>query len=185
MTPARSGAVTAALLLCAALVAAQERITEYQVKAAYLYNFSKFVKWPKSPSGDSPTFSICVLGNDSLARTLAATVAGEKLEGKSITARSIIRAADAAGCAIVYVGTSEKGNLSGLLPALAKHGPLTVSDIPRFADRGGMIGFIREGDRVRFEVNLDAAQSAGLVLSSELLKVASHVRSDGARGEHR
>lgn len=148
--------------------------TEYQIKAAYLLNFGKFVKWSTPPPGDS--FSICVLGKDPFGIVLDATVRDEKIEGKQVVARRISQPQDSAGCQVVFVSRSEEAQARKLLPALTKARVLTVSDMPNFLDRGGMIQFTFTGNRIRFEVNLDAAQDAELTLSSELLKVASAVR---------
>lgn len=172
-----------ALVCCSANVAAQT-LTEYQVKAAYLYNFAKFVKWPVGAQPAGATFNICILGTNPFGNTLASTVADEKLDGKSIALHQISTPAEATDCAIVYIGRSEQSRLSSLLPALAKQGVLTVSEAPRFSAQGGIIGFVMDGGRVRFEVNLAAAQKAGLTLSSELLKVAMNVRRTPEPGGH-
>lgn len=149
--------------------------TEYQVKAAYLYNFGKFIRWPAA-SGKGDSFAICVLGRDPFGSTLDATLAGETIDGRKVTAVRMARAQDAAECRILFISSSESGRLNEVLAALGK-GVLTVSDMPHFAEHGGMIQFVLEGDRVRFEVNLGAAQRAGLSPSSELLKVATTVRT--------
>ncbi|HUQ49082.1 MAG TPA: YfiR family protein [Terriglobales bacterium] len=170
--------------IAAGINAHAQKPTEYQVKAAYLYNFGKFVKWPPEAQ-TSTSFPICVLGEDPFGKTLTAIVSGEKLEGKTISTRRIDYASDAVGCRIVFVGKSEQGDLSRVLAELAKHSVLTVSEIPKFADRGGAIGFVMEGDRVRFQVNTAGAQRSGLTLSSELLKVATSVKKVLAKGDAR
>lgn len=159
----------------------QTRPTEYQVEAAYLYNFGKFVNFPVG-SRTGTDFSVCILGEDPFGSTIDQTVAKAKIDGKPIVTRRIARAGEAQGCRIVFISESETGRLRTILPLLSKSGMLTVSDLPRFAERGGMIQFVMEGDRVRFEVNLGAAQQAGLNLSSELLKVAVKV-TGGQRGQ--
>jgi uncharacterized protein DUF4154 len=155
-------------------LSAQPSGTEYQIKAAYLLNFGKFVKWPSSPSGNS--FSICVLGSDPFGTILDSTVRDEKIDAKQVVARRIANVSEATGCQVVFISRLEQGELRKSLPRLTKAGVLTVSDMPGFLDRGGMIQFTLAGNRIRFEVNLDAAQDAELTLSSELLKVASAVR---------
>lgn len=160
--------------LFAGVLWAQPSGTEYQIKAAYLFNFGKFVKWPAPPAGDS--FSICVLGADPFGQVLDATVRDEKIDSKPVVARRISNAQEATSCRVVFISQSEESRARKILPALAKAGVLTVSDMPGFLDHGGMIQFTSAGNRIRFEVNLDAAQDAQLTLSSELLKVASSVR---------
>jgi len=162
---------------------AQSRPTEYQVKAVYLFNFGRFVEWPQSASSGSDAFPICVLGKDPFGATLDSALAGENISGKSVIARRVAQPEEAAGCRVVYISTSEEAHLKGVLAALDKTSALTVSDIPRFSQRGGMIQFVLQGDRVRFEINVTSAAEAGLTFSSDLLRVAVAVRRIGAPGE--
>jgi uncharacterized protein DUF4154 len=170
-----------ALIVAPAMKAEREKPTDYQVKAAYLYNFGKFISWPPKPDSSTPakSFNLCVLGKDPFGPLLDSTVADESIEGKTVVVSRIARAQDAAPCAIVFVSHSEAERLKTVLDALRSSNALTVSDIPGFADQGGMIGFVISENRVRFEVNLVAAQHAGLALSSELLKVALSVKQGG------
>jgi len=166
-----------ALFVCLLIlsgVAFPDRPSEYQVKAAYLYNFGKFVSWP-ADAGVTSEFDVCVLGTDPFGPLLDATVSDSTINGKRVIARRIVRAQDAATCRVVFIAASESQRLSSDLAILSKLHVLTVSDNSHFLDRGGMIQFVFEGDRVRFAVNLTAAQEAGLTLSSELLKVATRV----------
>ena len=167
-------------LICAAAVlclSAKEPPTEYEVKAAYLYNFGNFVKWPgDSRPAKNQGFLICVLGQDPFGATLDKMVSGESIDGKSAEVKRVNSPRDADTCNIVFVGSSERGRLAEVLPELDRSATLTVSDIPGFTNRGGMIEFVLQADRVRFRINLPAAQHAGLNLSSELLKVASDVK---------
>lgn len=150
--------------------------SEYEVKAAYLYNFAHFVQWPRNaPSASAKTFGICVLGADPFGRVLDDTVAGEMIDGKSVIVRRISQAKDAAGCRIIFIGESEASNLAEVLSSLSSDNALTVSDIALFTDHGGMIGLITEGRHVRFEVNMAAARRADLGLSSQLLKLAVRI----------
>jgi hypothetical protein len=169
-------------LIFSSFAAAQAgKPTEYQVKAAYLFNFGKFVKWPEQTSSDHDTFSICVLGSDPFGKILDSTIAGEQIGGKPVTVRRVTVVSDAGGCRILFVGRSETGRLESILAGLGRSPVLTVSDIDGFANRQGMIQFVMDRDRVRFQVNLSATQKAGLALSSELLKVATAVK--GQAGE--
>ena len=166
------------------LLAQQPKPSEYQVKAAYLYNFGRFVKWPTgiaAVKGDS--FAVCVLGQDPFGSTLDSTLAGEALDGKPVVIRRIARPQDAADCRILFVSSTEEHHLKEILAAIDQAGVLTVSDIRGFSLRGGIIQFVAEGDRVRFEINLASAESARLVLSSELLKVAAAVRRSPRSGD--
>jgi len=148
--------------------------SEYEVKATYLYKFGRFVEWPAKVESDS--FSICVLGQDPFGSALNAIIANETIGGKSVVAKRIPAPQEAVSCRVLFIGSSENSHLKQILTTLRDASVLTVSDLPEFTQRGGMVQFIAEGDRVRVEVNLATAEHAGLTLSSELLKVAINVR---------
>ena len=173
--------IAAALMFVATVVPAQQpKPNEYQVKATYLYNFGRFVKWPETaPAGKGDSFSVCVLGQDPFGPILDATLAGEALDGKPVVLRRLAKPQGAGECRILFISSTEEKHLKEILNELNESGVLTVSDMPGFARRGGMIQFVLEGDRVRFEINLASAESSRLVLSSELLKVAASVKRDG------
>jgi len=166
-----------AVLLClsATSLAQQVHPTESQVKAAYLFNFGKFVQWPldHGPSGD--TFELCVLGQDPFGPVLDATVAGESISTRKIVVVRISKVSEAAPCNVLYISGSEGSRLAQIIEAARHSGTLTVSDIPHFVERGGIVGFVKQQDRIRFEVNRSAAEDSHLTLSSELLKVALRV----------
>ncbi len=146
------------------------------MKAAYLYNFGRFVGWPSAPAkGDA--FTICVLGQDPFGSSLDSTVAGQTIDGQNVSARRVSKAQDALHCRILFISMAEESSLKETLAALGKSSVLTVSDMSQFTRRGGMIQFSFEGNRVRFEVNLAAAERAGLTLSSQLLKLALAVKT--------
>jgi len=174
-----SGLVLCLLCSLFPLRAQQPKAGEYQVKAAYLYNFGKFVDWPNgtATSKDGP-FLICVLGNDPFGSTLDAMIANQKIGGRGVVAKRVSKPKDALGCRILFISSSEDTQLGDILASLSSSDVLTVGDSSQFSQRGGMIGFVFEGDKVRFEVNLANAEKAGLTLSSELLKVAVTVRKN-------
>jgi hypothetical protein len=177
-----------ALLLAAAALEARasaqaSRPNAYQVQAAYLYNFGKFVKWPNvAPANQSGAFTICVLGQDPFGAVLESTLAGESVDGKPVAVKRLTRAQDAGSCHILSISTAQR-DLKATLAAIDDSSVLTVSEIPDFSKRGGMIQFILEGDRVRFEINLESAEKSHLVFPSELLKVAAAVRKPARPGE--
>jgi len=160
-------------------VAAQDpKPTEYQVKAAYLSNFGRFVDaWGSAakPSVEE-AFSICVLGKDPFGSSLDIAVKGESIAGVTVAVKRISQPPEVQGCRVLFISSSEQGQLSAILSALANAPVLTVADIPDFVKRGGMIQFVLDGNRVRFEIDMAAAGRAGLTLSSDLLKVARVVR---------
>jgi hypothetical protein len=181
VTPARRTLrlrLAAALLGLALLVApiAAQRPREYQVKAAYLYGFGRFVEWPKAaPIATDGAFVLCVLGEDPFGALLDEAASGAVLRDQPVMVRRIMRAEEGGGCDVLFVSASEESRLGRVLTVLDRRPVLTVGDSPDFAQRGGMIGFTMDGSRVRFTVNLRAAQDAGLMLQSELLRVAASV----------
>ncbi|MBZ5695847.1 MAG: YfiR family protein [Acidobacteriia bacterium] len=165
------------------LHAQQPKPSEYQVKAAYIYNFGRFVTWPANATAEQDgSFAICVLGKDPFGPVLDSTLAGESLDGKPVAIRRLQKPQDAPGCRILFINSTEENHLHEILTALDDEAILTVSDMPDFSRRGGMIQFVLDGERVRFEVNLARAENAKLTLSSELLKVAASVRKSARSG---
>ena len=172
------------LLVVASNVLGQAKPGEYQVKAAYLYNFGRFVEWPaKLTTANTGSFTICVLGDDPFGPALDTTLAGEMIGNQKVAARRISSLQESVDCQILFISLSEAKRLNRIIEALGNSAVLTVSDIPQFSQRWGMIQLVMEGNRIRFEVNLAATQRAGLTLSSELLKVATAVRKDPQPGD--
>lgn len=160
------------------------RASEFEVKAAYLYNFGRFVEWPTAaPSTKAAEFPICVLGQDPFGAALDSTVSGEKIDGKDVTARRILTPPEAAACRVVFVSSSKGTQVKEILSELDKFSVLTVSDIPDFLENGGMVQFVLADRKVRFKINLAATRQAGLNISSQLLKVAEEVRGGSQLGD--
>jgi hypothetical protein len=173
--------------MCAGISSAraqEARPSEYDVKAAYLFNFSRFVEWPaKTAETADGSFAICVLGRDPFGTALNTTVARETIAGKTVVAKQIISPQDADHCRVLFISSSEDRRLKQILDVLGTASILTVSDLPRFTERGGMVQFVLAENRVRFEVNSATTGRAGLILSSELLKVAVNVRTSTPLGD--
>lgn len=158
------------------MIGQQPRASEYEIKAVYLLNFAKFVDWPvDATKSKTDPFTICVLGKNPFGPFLVETVRGETIAGQTVMEKDIGGAQDAPGCRILYISSSEEGRLDAIVSGLGKMAILTVSDMPQFSQHGGMIQFVMEGNKVRFEANLGAAQAVGLSMSSSLLKVATSV----------
>jgi hypothetical protein len=150
--------------------------TEYQVKAADLSNFGKFVQWPpRATEAKDDPFDICILGQNPFG-TAFQVLAGQTINGHNVVTRQISKAQNAEKCHVLFVGASEEGRVSFILAALKRSPILTVSDMPHFAAHGGMIQFVVKDNKVRFVVNRGAAERVGLSLSSELLKVALNMK---------
>ena len=143
------------------LCKAQAKPTEYGVRAAYLSNFGRFVEWPvRAAASERDPFYICVLGQDPFGPLLDAALRGEAIGGAPMAARRVTGAADTANCRIVYLIPSKDTPVRSLLAALAGSNVLTVSDAPGFTQQGGMIQFVLDGNRVRFEINTGSPRSA-------------------------
>jgi hypothetical protein len=175
--------LVAALLLLPGALAAQTA-PEYDVKAAFLYNFTKFVDWPASAFPDAFSLKLCLLGEDPFGRSLQA-VAGEQVGNRKLAVMRTDSLAKTGGCQILFISRSERERLPQVL-AMVKDSPvLTVGDTKGFADQGVIVNFILEGSKVRFEINTEAAERAGLKVSSKLLQLAKRiVPASGARAEH-
>jgi hypothetical protein len=171
------------LTAISSLSAEQLKASEYQVEAVYLLNFAKFVEWPGKSAPLEEAFDICVLGEYPFAAALDKTVAGESIDGRKVVVRRFSKPQEAMSCRILFIGLSEQARLAEILKTLDKASILTVSNLPKFSQLGGMIQFVVEANKVRFEVNLTSAERVGLTLSSELLKVATTVIRNSQPGD--
>ena len=167
--------VLLALVLSGAAPHAQATL-EHEVRAAFLYNFTRFIDWPTGAMPED-RFRICVLGDERLAAAVEAMVAGERVQSRPIALLTGTPADGLRGCQILYVaGTDlERTSKGSMLTAVRNAPVLTVGESPAFLSRGGAIRFVLEDNRVRFDVSLPALQQAGLTASSKLLRVARTV----------
>ena len=166
----------AAILLCLAIppsYAASDEPPEYQVKAAFLLNFTKFIEWPTASfeAPDSP-ITICVL-DDPFGGALDQLVAGEVVNGRKVAVQRIKHTPAPKTCQVLFISRSQK-EAAKILPTVGP-GVLTVGEGTRFIRDGGIIAFVLENRRVRFDVNTTAAENARLKVSSKLLNVARSV----------
>ena len=156
--------------------------SERDVKAAFLYNFAKFVEWPPETFADAASpMVLCVLDDEPLGASLRATVKGEKLNERRLVVRLLRDPQATQGCHVLFVG-AEKGRLPEILASLRGAGVLTVGGAGDFLDRGGMIRLFLEQNRVRFDINLDAAEQSHLKLSSKLLRLARAINPQRQEG---
>jgi hypothetical protein len=147
--------------------------SEYQLKAAFLFNFAKFIDWPPEAFADlkSP-FIIGILGDNPFGRELEQTVAGKKINDHSITIQTFRAGTEATNCHILFISTSEKSRLPEIFGNLHGASVLTVSETERFIETGGMVNFVQATNKIRFQINDDAAKAARLKISSRLLSLA-------------
>lgn len=150
---------------------------EYQLKAAFLYNFTKFVEWPADRfENETSPIVIGVFGDNPFGDALELAVADRMVNGRPISIRMLTRVDEARSVHVVFVGTESEAGLGELMAAVREAGVLTVGESPQFAALGGIIDFTIEGNRVRFEINQAAGKRAGLRISAQLLKLATTVR---------
>ncbi len=149
---------------------------EANIKAVFLFNFSKYVTWPAIKMGErSPAeLRICVPGSDSFFPILEAAVQGEAVDGKPLHPVALDGLDDARSCQILFVGDSQTGDAQDWLAAVRNLQVLTVAEGALTDDT--VIAFVRDGDRVRFDINRGAAARRGLNVSSKLLRLARQVR---------
>ena len=149
---------------------------EYQLKAAFLYNFAQFVKWPPNafPAADAP-FDIGILGDDPFGSALEETVQGETIDNHRMTVVRAQRLEDLKDCQMIFVCRSEEGQVGEVLSQLGSKPVLTVSEVENFAQNGGDIDFYLSGGKVRFEINPQSALRCGLKISSQLLNLGKIV----------
>lgn len=178
----RRVASLAACLLAFAVVtawptsAAAQIASGADVKAAFLLNFAKFVEWPSAGANTEPLV-IGVLGNDDLADSLRDIAQSRKGAGRPTSVKRVTQRDDLTRLHILFVAAADSGQIARVIKDIGSASVLTVSDADRFCLLGGIIQFLTEDDRVRFDINLDAAEAGGLVINSKLLALARAVRS--------
>ena len=176
----RRGAVLLAMF--AALGAARLASTElspsgeYEIKAAFLFHFSQFIDWPEGTlKGASTPLTYCTVGEDPFHGALDASLRGKTIGARPLQVLHFKQPQYIRGCQILFVGAGEKALLPAVLANLKENAVLTVGESEHFVQNGGMIGFLLEENKIRFEINLEAAEHAKLKMSSRLLALAKSV----------
>jgi hypothetical protein len=150
--------------------------SEYQVKAAFLFHFAQFVDWPPEAFKDaSSPLTYCTAGEDPFHGALEASLNGKMIGARPVRVIHFRQVQEIQGCQIVFLGTPEKKLISTMLANLRASPILTVGESEDFVQGGGMIGFFLEDNKVRFDINLDAAERAKLKISARLLALAKTV----------
>lgn len=169
----------AVILACTATLKAgpPDQVDEYQVKAAFVYNFAKFVEWPPAAfkSAQDPIV-ICVLGENSFRNSLEEVIKGKVLDGRTFVVRPVSQHQLPCPCHILFVNASERKSFRSMVGDLKLAGVLTVGETPGFDAEGGIINFKLESGRIRFEINVKAAEQEKLHISSKLLSLAEIVQ---------
>jgi hypothetical protein len=149
---------------------------EYQVKAAFLFHFAQFIEWPPEAfkQADAPMM-YCTIGDDPFQGGLDASLNGKTIGTRQVRVRHLRQAGEIPGCQVLFIGSAEKKSIAAALANANGAATLTVGDSEHFAQEGGMIGFSLEDNKIRFEINLDAAEHAKLKISARLLALAKTV----------
>ena len=165
-------------ILCVTVAgAAIGQIDEYQVKAAFIFNFAKFVEWPaKSFPKPSDPIVICILGQNPFDSHLSEAIQGKVSAGRGFAVLQIAELPPKSRCQILFVTSAERQHFRSSAASLKSSGILTVGETPGFIDDGGIINLKLEGGKIRFEINVDAAEQAQLTVSSKLLSLAQIVK---------
>lgn len=146
---------------------------EYQVKAAFLFSFTKFIEWPSDAfhSSNAP-ITLCVFRHDPFGSALDEIIQGKTVNNHQVLARRVNELPDLKSCQLVFVGKEEDKSLSEVLNSLKGTSALAVGETDGFAERGGGVQFFLEASQLRFAINVDAVQRARLTVSSKLLSLA-------------
>lgn len=159
---------------------AEPSFTEYQVKAGFLFNFVKYVAWPPEAFTEVATpITIGIVGKDKFGEDLRKAVEGKSFADRKIVVRQFANDSDFSKCHILFVSASEKKHLGEILDKIKTLPVLTVGEAEGFLESGGIIKFTKKQDKIRLEIDLNAARHAQLQISSKLLAVA-----DVVRGKH-
>jgi hypothetical protein len=150
---------------------------EYAVKAAFIYNFAKFVDWPEDafPDAQAPV-TLCIVGTDPFGQAID-SLRGKLIKGRALAIKRLARPDGLRGCQTAFIGASEQGRWAAIFKAARTQHVLTISDGDGFAAAGGVINLVMEDGKVRFLINIDAARLSGLVISSKLLSLGKIVGS--------
>jgi hypothetical protein len=152
---------------------------EYNVKAAFLFHFAQFVEWPADVFSEATSpLTYCTIGEDPFSGTLDETLKGKSVSSHPLRVLHLGVRERVADCQVLFVGAAERKRLGDVLTSANGHPVLCVGETDHFTQDGGMIGFFIENNKVRFDINLQAAERARLKISSQLLLLAKNVTSN-------
>ena len=158
-------------------LAQDQQPSEYEVKAAFLFNFAKFIDWPPEVFADTNSpIVVGVLGKNVFGNNLEKTIRDRKVNNRGFQFRNYTSITEATNCQILFVSPSEKADFPKIVGALRDASVLTVSETDGFIQAGGMINFMIQDDKIRFQINDEAAKKGRLNISSKLLSLAVPVR---------
>jgi len=149
---------------------AQRGLDEHEVKAAFLYNFMKFVEWPRDDK--SAPLAMCVAGRDPVRDVLSALASGKPVNGRQVVVRGLGDGAEARSCHVIFIGAAESERHAAIVHQVRNSAVLTVGETRQFVDDGGLVRFYVDANRVRFAIDPAGAQRVGLKISSQLLSLS-------------
>jgi hypothetical protein len=159
----------------------ERKLGEYEVKAVFIYNLAKFIEWPDKSLDNSSTLTVYILGDDLFGTDLDA-IRDKLIKGKRIVVQQIDSPDDLKNAGILFISSSEKEYLRDILKRISGLPILTVGDTKSYAQRGVMINFYIENNKIRFEINLEAANLAGLKISSNVLRMGTIISPAKGKG---
>ena len=169
-----AGIMLASLLSLGTAREDEPPLTESKLKAAYLFNFAKFVEWPPEAFADTNSpITIGILGENPFGSDLESIIRDKAINNRTIVIKLMRSVTEATNCQVLFISASVKNKIPEMISGLGQASILTVGDTDRFVETGGMINFVKEGSKIRFEINEAAAKRAGLKISSKLLSLAS------------
>jgi YfiR/HmsC-like len=184
--PSSYGLLAASLAVACLAVAhapAQGQAGEYELKAAFLFNFTKFVEWPARAFDDADQpITLCVVGEDPFGATLDDLVRGESVGERRISVRRLDRHDDLRRCHVLFVARSQGVHVAQILGSVEDRDVLTVGETPGFLEAGGLLRFVLAGSKVRFEINRQAIADSPLTISSKLQRLAVNSGEGGPEG---
>jgi hypothetical protein len=167
----------ALLLLAGAMAAEDQTIDEYQLKAAFLFNFTKFVEWPPEVyNTPQDAIGVCILGRSSIAKALEQAVSGKLAEQRKLVIRQLSDPRQVVSCQILFVSSSSRTRWRSILSDPKCIGVLTVGETDGFISEGGVINLKNDDGKVRIQINVEAADRQKLRISSRLLSLAQIVK---------
>jgi hypothetical protein len=172
----------AAILSPRCEAAPQDEFPEYQLKAAFLFNFAKFITWPSNAfASDEAPLTIGILGDDPFKEHLSKVIADKTVGGRKLAIKHFGADDAIEGCCLLFISRSERERVPNILASLKGKSILTVSDFDKFAHRGGMINLVVVSNSIRFEINPEVAEKAGLKISSKLGSYAIVVKTEESK----
>lgn len=157
---------------------------EYDVKAAMIYNFALFIEWPdQSFTSANEPISVCVFGENPFGQSLETNFAGKTVRGRELEIRHVQHPSELQNCHIAFISPSEHKRVPEIITAIGNSSVLTIGDMKDFVESGGVIGFHTDDEKIRFDINVKAAQRANLKISYKLLNLATVYGQEGKGAE--